>query len=411
MEKEWQNTFIGIGTYYAKMEYKAASDIAGFVGKPLGKIVFENCTNTADIVGYSRIAGFAGYSTSTAPVELTGCVNKGNIESFEGSTWTKVTGQDLGYPNDYPYGTGGLIAYAENAITIESCLNTGKIKGKTKVGGLVGRVVSATTINNSANTGYIEADEYNLFVDSDKKKPANAWSRVGGIVGEASQSSTLNMYACYNTGHIRGWSNVAGGLVGMVGTIPNTEKTHSAVADNLCTIAYSYNSGKVEIGNIANQGITMVGSSGYNLNGTCGGGLVGVAVKLRIAYSYNTGDIIGYGGVGYSGSWQIRLGGILAEACTKQANCDVRVTNCYSTGRIYIEENTEKSDTRYGADIVGYLDEESTLNNGNTPKVNVADCYGVANNIVSYENKTENIFPVGTIKAVVMLSMCAQVRH
>lgn len=391
-KKEWQNTFMGIGTYYAKMEYKAASDIAGFVGKPLGKIVFENCTNTADIVGYSKIAGFAGYSTSTAPVELTGCVNKGNIESFEGSTWTKVTGQDLGYPNDYPYGTGGLIAYAENAITIESCLNTGRIKGKTKVGGLVGRVVSATTINNSANTGYIEADEYNLFVDSDKKKPANAWSRVGGIVGEASQSSTLNMYACYNTGHIRGWSNVAGGLVGMVGTIPNKEKTHSAVADNLCTIAYSYNSGKVEIGNIANQGITMVGTSGYNLNGTCGGGLVGVAVKLRIAYSYNTGDIIGYGGVGYSGSWQIRLGGILAEACTKQANCDVRVTNCYSTGRIYIEENTETSDTRYGADIVGYLDEESTLNNGNTPKVNVADCYGVANNIVSYENKNRKYF-------------------
>lgn len=391
-KKEWQNTFIGIGTYYAKMEYKAASDIAGFVGKPLGKIVFENCTNAANIVGYSKIAGFAGYSTSTAPVELTGCVNKGNIESFEGSTWTKVTGQDLGYPNDYPYGTGGLIAYAENAITIESCLNTGRIKGKTKVGGLVGRVVSATTINNSANTGYIEADEYNLFVDSDKKKPANAWSRVGGIVGEASQSSTLNMYACYNTGHIRGWSNVAGGLVGMVGTIPNKEKTHSAVADNLCTIAYSYNSGKVEIGNIANQGITMVGTSGYNLNGTCGGGLVGVAVKLRIAYSYNTGDIIGYGGVGYSGSWQIRLGGILAEACTKQANCDVRVTNCYSTGRIYIEENAETSDTRYGADIVGYLDEESTLNNGNTPKVNVADCYGVANNIVSYENKNRKYF-------------------
>ena len=391
-KKEWQNTFIGIGTYYAKMEYKAASNIAGFVGKPLGKIVFENCTNAANIVGYSKIAGFAGYSTSTAPVELTGCVNKGDIESFEGSTWTKVTGQDLGYPNDYAYGTGGLIAYAENAITIESCLNTGKIKGKTKVGGLVGRVLSVTTINNSANTGDIEADEFNLFVDSDKKKPANAWSRVGGIVGEASQSSTLNMYACYNTGHIRGWSNVAGGLVGMVGTIPNTEKTHSAVADNLCTIAYSYNSGKVEIGNIANQGITMVGTSGKNLNGTCGGGLVGVAVKLRIAYSYNTGDIIGYGGVGYSGSWQIRLGGILAEACTKQANCDVRVTNCYSTGRIHIEENTTTSDTRYGADIVGYLDEESTLNNGNTPKVNVADCYGVANNIVSYENKNSKYF-------------------
>lgn len=384
-KKEWQNTFIGIGTYYAKMEYKAASDIAGFVGKPLGKIVFENCTNTADIVGYSKIAGFAGYSTSTAPVELTGCVNKGNIESFEGSTWTKVTGQDLGYPNDYEYGTGGLIAYATNDITIDSCLNTGKIKGKTKVGGLVGRVTSVTNIKNSANTGYIEATEFNMFVDSDKKKPANAWSRVGGIVGEVGQTATLKMYATYNTGHIRGWSNIAGGLVGILGSIPDTEKSHSAVADNLSTIAYCYNSGAVEIGNVPWKGITMVGTSGKNLNGTCGGGLVGVAVKLDITYSYNTGDITGYGGCGSNGAWQIRNGGIIAEAVSspKSGDHQIYVGNCYSVGKIYIRENKEYSETHYSADIVGFLDKESD-------KVVVENCYGVAYNIISRKDNKDS---------------------
>lgn len=383
--KKWDETFIGIGTYYRKYEYNAASDIAGFVGKPLGKIVFKNCTNTTDIVGYSRIAGFAGYSTDSAPIEFIGCVNKGDIESFEGSIWTKVTGQDLGYPNDYEYGTGGLVAYATNNIVIESCLNTGKIKGKTKVGGLVGRVTAVASINNSANTGEIEATEFNMFVDSDKKKPANSWSRVGGIVGESGQTSTLKMYACFNTGHIRGWSNIAGGLVGIIGSIPDNEKSHSAVANNVSTIAYCYNTGAVEIGNVAWQGITMVGTSGKNLNGTCGGGLVGVAVQLKITYSYNTGDVTGYGGCGSNGAWQVRNGGIIAEAVSspKSGNHTIYVGNCYSTGKIYIKENQKYSETHYSADIVGFLDEESD-------KVVVENCYGIANNIVSRKDNADS---------------------
>lgn len=383
--KKWDDTFIGIGTYYRKYEYNAASDIAGFVGKPLGKIVFKNCTNTTDIVGYSRIAGFAGYSTDSAPIEFIGCVNKGDIESFEGSIWTKVTGQDLGYPNDYEYGTGGLVAYATNNIVIESCLNTGKIKGKTKVGGLVGRVTAVASINNSANTGEIEATEFNMFVDSDKKKPANSWSRVGGIVGESGQTSTLKMYACFNTGHIRGWSNIAGGLVGIIGSIPDNEKSHSAVANNVSTIAYCYNTGAVEIGNVAWQGITMVGTSGKNLNGTCGGGLVGVAVQLKITYSYNTGDVTGYGGCGSNGAWQVRNGGIIAEAVSspKSGNHTIYVGNCYSTGKIYIKENPKYSETHYSADIVGFLDKESD-------KVVVENCYGIANNIVSRKDNADS---------------------
>lgn len=374
------NGTIAAGTNTSNSGY----DIAAFVGKPFGAITFTNCTAAVDIQGLRVIAGFSGYSSSTSPITLIGCVNKGDITSFEGSKWKKSTGQNLGYPDDYQYGTGGLIAYATNDITIDSCLNTGNVVGQTKVGGLVGRVTAFTTIKNSANTGDITGEEVNPYISNDDKKQAgNAWSRVGGLVGEASKTATLKMYACYNTGAIRGKSNVAGGLVGILGTIPSNEKPHSTEANNTSTIAYCYNTGEVTIGWKKFAGITMVGLSGYNFNGTDAGGLVGVAVKLNIEYSYNTGDIHGYGGVGNLFTWQVRNGGILAEACTKASNCSISINNCYSTGRIYIEENETNSDTRYSADIVGYLDEDGGDNNDGNSKVRVANCYGIANNIVS----------------------------
>ena len=374
------NGTIAAGTNTSNSGY----DIAAFVGKPFGAITFTNCTAAVDIQGLRVIAGFSGYSSSTSPITLIGCVNKGDITSFEGSKWNKSTGQNLGYPDDYQYGTGGLIAYATNDITIDSCLNTGNVVGQTKVGGLVGRVTAFTTIKNSANTGDITGEEVNPYISNDDKKQAgNAWSRVGGLVGEASKTATLKMYACYNTGAIRGKSNVAGGLVGILGTIPSNEKPHSTEANNTSTIAYCYNTGEVTIGWKKFGGITMVGLSGYNFNGTDAGGLVGVAVKLNIEYSYNTGDIHGYGGVGNLFTWQVRNGGILAEACTKASNCSISINNCYSTGRLYIEENETNSDTRYSADIVGYLDEDGGDNNDGNSKVRVANCYGIANNIVS----------------------------
>ena len=367
-------------------------DIAAFVGKPFGAITFTNCTAAVDIQGLRVIAGFSGYSSSTSPITLIGCVNKGNITSYEGSEWTKNPLQDIGYPKDYSYGTGGLIAYATNDITIDSCLNTGNVVGQTKVGGLVGRVTAFTTIQNSANTGNITGEETNPYNDTDpKNKAGNAWSRVGGLVGEASKTATLKMYACYNTGAIRGKSNIAGGLVGILGTIPSKEKPHSTEADNTSTIAYCYNTGEVTVGWDKFSGIVMIGGSGYNFNGTDAGGLVGVAVKLNIEYSYNTGDIHGYGGVGYRFSWQVRNGGILAEACTNASNHSITIANCYSTGRIYIEENNGTSNTRYSADIIGYMDGEAGNDSG-VSKVTVSDCYGIAKNIVSYEKNNIKYF-------------------
>lgn len=367
----------------------AAYDVAGFVGKPFGAIRFENCTNAANVQGLRLVAGFTGVSSSSSPITLVGCVNKGNITSYEGSSWNKGWLQEIGYPVDYAYGTGGFIARADANITIESCINMGSVIAPTKVGGLVGRVSgsssSATTIyiKNCANTGYIEGNEHNAYNTDDKKITANAWARAGGLIGEVDQYSQLYMYASYNTGNVRGHGSIVGGLVGILGTIPDDEKPHSAVSNYTSYIYYCYNTGTITAGYKINGGIPRIGTSGYNINGTDAGGLVGVAVKTTINYCFNTGDIHSRGGCGYALSWQVRNGGIVAEVCTKNSGCSVKISNCYNTGRIFIEENTSKSDTRYSADIVGYMEYSQ---GSDSTKIIVENCYAVAQNIILYNN-------------------------
>lgn len=385
--------------------YNSAYDIAGFVGKPFGAIKFENCTAQVNIKGLRLIAGFAGGSTSTAPIELVGCVNKGDITSYQHSIWTTGTLGEAGYPKDFEYGTGGLIGYATNDITIDSCLNTGDITGETKVGGLVGRVTAKTTIINSANIGKVLAKELNPHYlklsdneDRNRKLPTNAWGRAGGIVGEASKTATLQMFACYNTGEIRTWSNVVGGLVGIVGTIPDDKKPHSAEANNKSTIAYCYNKGNIIAGYHQNLGNVDFGISGINFNGTDAGGIVGVAVRLDINYCYNTGDVATYGLSTQVQSYQVRMGGILAEAATgdpkgvtgngsdrtTKDQLDVCINDCYTTGTLHIEENHNTSNTSYGANIIGYL---QGTNNQTSNLVQANRCYGVASSIKSYKDE------------------------
>lgn len=373
----------------------AGYDMAGFVGKPFGAIKFENCTNAANIQGLRIIAGIAGCSTNSAPIQLIGCVNKGNITSYEGSKWNRGAGQSIGYPDDYSYGTGGLIAYASANIVIDSCLNTGTIIGQTKVGGIVGRITGLSrtiaTIKNCANTGHVEGQELNPYQsDSTKNRAGNAWSRVGGLVGEADKNTELTILASYNTGSVRGLSNVAGGLVGILGTIPDDEKPHSTVAKYSSTIAYSYNTGSITIGYEQWSGIIMAGSSGYNFNGTNAGGIVGVAVQANINYCYNTGAITAYGGVGYSLSWQSRNGGIVAEVVTETGgkNCKVEISNCYNVGPIELQESMD-STARYNADIVGYMEKAQ---GANSSKIKVTNCYGVANNIIVWRKNAKKYF-------------------
>ena len=370
-----------------------AYDIAGFVGKPFGAIKFENCTNAADVTGLRVISGIAGCSTETAPLELIGCVNKGDITSYQMSDWKAPSGtQELGNQYDYQYGTGGIIAYATSSVTIESCLNTGNITGGAKIGGLVGRVTNKNNgltrlvINNSANTGSIWSFEYNPFTPTDnKKRGANVWSRAGGLVGEVDYYTQAFIYASYNTGSVSAVGNLAGGIVGIIGTIPGADdgkdKPGYTETKYASTIAYCYNTGKITVGYKDYEGIPFKGSSGNNFNGSNAGGIVGTTGGANISYCYNTGTIHAKGGVGGTLAWHTRNGGIVGEITTHSENGNLaaaNISNCYNTGLLHFTES-KNTDARYGADIVGYLEKS-------TNKVVATNCYGIKNNILLGEN-------------------------
>ena len=384
-----------------------AYDIAGFVGKPFGAIKFENCTNTATITGLHTIAGIAGRSTLQAPITLIGCVNKGNITSYQMSDWRNPGTQDMGNQDDYQYGTGGLIAFANSSVTIESCINIGDITGAVKVGGLVGRVTnyaksggkSVLTINNCANIGTIRSFEYNKFNnnygdENQNYRAANVWARVGGLVGEVDIYTQMFMYASYNSGEIRALGNVAGGLVGIIGSIPDQKKPEETETFYESQIAYCYNTGKIFVGyeNTTNPGhgyggimwIPLFGS-GTNWNGTEAGGILGVSGNVKIDYCYNVGDITAYGCIGKELAWHSHLGGIIAEVTTNTNNtfgvgkskAKAEVSNCYNVGLLATKERSDgtKGDCRYSADIIGY--QQSKSNN-----IKANDCYGVKNQLL-----------------------------
>lgn len=384
-----------------------AYDIAGFVGKPFGAIKLENCTNTATITGLHTIAGIAGRSTLQAPITLIGCVNKGNITSYQMSDWRNPGTQDMGNQDDYQYGTGGLIAFANSSVTIESCINIGDITGAVKVGGLVGRVTnyaksggkSVLTINNCANIGTIRSFEYNKFNNNygDEKqnyRAANVWARVGGLVGEVDIYTQMFMYASYNSGEIRALGNVAGGLVGIIGSIPDQKKPEETETFYESQIAYCYNTGKIFVGyeNTTNPGhgyggimwIPLFGS-GTNWNGTEAGGILGVSGNVKIDYCYNAGDITAYGCIGKEGAWHSHIGGIVAEVTTNTNNtfgvgkskAKAEVSNCYNVGLLATKERSDgtQGECRYSADIIGY--QQSKSNN-----IKANDCYGVKNQLL-----------------------------
>lgn len=379
-----------------------AYDIAGFVGKPYGAIKFENCTNDANIQGLRAIAGIAGCSTDTAPITAIGCVNKGDITTYQMSTWERTGTQNMGNQKNYEYGTGGIVAYATSSVTIESCLNTGNITGGVKVGGLVGRVTNGSRsksilrINNCANIGKIKSFEYNYYNNNyssgDKTyRAANVWARVGGLVGEVDCYTQMFMYSSYNAGEVVALGSVAGGLVGIIGSIPDGKKPEQAETVYQSEIAYCYNVGNVTVGyknkDYGFGGIKWIPlfGSGTNWNGTEAAGILGVTGYVKIDYCYNAGDITGYGCIGAELAWQTHLGGIVAEVTVNTNNsfgqgksqATAEINNCYNTGLIATkeDENGNKGNCRYSADIVGYIDSKSD-------KITANNCYGIAKNIL-----------------------------
>ena len=355
-------------------------DIAAFVSKASGKIEFYNCTNNASIQGLRNAAGFTGY-VSSHEVIIKGCVNNGNVTTYE-----TPDNSDTYRPKYYNYGTGGIVACSDRSITIESCINNGKIVAPVNVGGIIGRVSGDHTdddirlesklyLYNCANTGEV----YSNFKLSDDQAQANLppyrkyygnsiWCNAGGLVGFVTKSASLHAFACYNSGYVHGIGNVVGGIVGTIGDhngiLYRTPNTRAKFASE---IVYCYNTGVVEVGyDGVNQDnvINIWDDDGDKYCSSVVGGIAGVIANGSIKYCYNTGTIECWGGVGVKGAYHSRAGGIVGEStANSQADSSwtryVGIINCYNVGKVNVHTN-EKA--RYSSGILGYLDDKAISN-------------------------------------------------
>ena len=382
----------------------AAYDIAGFVGKPFGTLKFYNCKNEADIIGLRNVGGIVGYNAGGQSITLEACVNTGDITSLQGSytlggknsdTYNYDDGLDgtgVGETNvGYTFGTGGIIGSYIGNIQIESCRNSGKIIGGHNVGGIIGlhngkqESFATLTINNCANTGDILAnsgywgeDQGGAEDNPSRGVRQSIFGYAGGLVGKTSRYSSLKMFASYNMGTVITYSNIVGGLVGAVGALSKTSKntgTDTLLTGSKSVIAYCYNNGTVHSGGTYPKQVKERLSGRENYGGTISGGIAGIVGNIKISNCYNTGDIIAWGVVGYSGSWQLRSGGIVGQSEPTGDTYVVEFETLYNAGSIMAKaKNTHvgvewigiayymNEKLRYGGAISGYCDHSKITN-------------------------------------------------
>lgn len=385
-------------------------DIAAFVSKASGKIELYNCTNNASIQGLRNTAGFTGY-VSSHEVIIKGCVNNGNVTTYE-----TPDNSDTYKPKYYNYGTGGIVACSDRSITIESCINNGKIVAPVNVGGIIGRVSGDHTdddvrsesklyLYNCANTGEVYSnfklsdDQAKAFWPPYNKYYGNSiWCNAGGLVGFVTKSASLHAFACYNSGYVHGIGNVVGGIVGTIGDhngiLYRTPNTRAKFASE---IVYCYNTGVVEVGydgvNEGN-GVNIWGTDGDKYCSSVVGGIAGVIANGSIKYCYNTGTIECWGGVGVKGAYHSRAGGIVGEStANSQADSSwtryVSIENSYNIGKINIYTDEQ---ARYSSGILGFLNDDDAIKNSH-----VTNCFTMKDAVYKKSNgKYYDIYSDGT---------------
>lgn len=392
----------------------AAYDVAGFVGKPFGSLKFYNCTNEADIIGLRNVAGLVGYNSGGHSITLEACVNTGDITSLQGSYTLggynnskynyddNLDGTGVGITNiGYTFGTGGIIGAYTGTIQIESCRNAGTIIGGHNVGGIIGlhegtsSSVSTLTINNCANSGEIRSnsgywgeDEGQIGGDASRGVRQSTFGYAGGLVGKTGRYSILKMYSSYNSGWVVTLSNIAGGLVGSVGTMnqPSGNKNF-VLTGGRSVIAYCYNVGKVNSGGtFPKRTKNYEGYGRENFGGAIVGGVAGLVGNIQITQTYNAGEVWQFGIICYGGSWQVRAAGIVGQS-QPTSNGYVLFDNVYNVGTVYVRAiNTHVlwgaggelfKDARYGAAISGYCDTTDAAK-----RIYSFECYSI-NNCVS----------------------------
>ena len=188
--------------------------LGGIVGSAENGIVTD-CTNNGEVKDASEtnagcVGGIVGYAPTKA-ITLTDCDNKNSVTVGFNSA-----------ANPYPMAIGGVLGYADEAVTLDGCDNTGDVTNDRKttalniyMGGLVGQMpnkslvvknctMSGTLTNNAsggkATLGAVVGICYDNTITGTHSTMAvnNTYENqyIGGFIGQVEANKTTNISDC-----------------------------------------------------------------------------------------------------------------------------------------------------------------------------------------------------------------------
>ncbi|MDR2038764.1 MAG: T9SS type A sorting domain-containing protein [Bacteroidales bacterium] len=295
----------------------------GIIGRSNSGIMISDCSNSGTITGNassnsSNTGGIIGHCEQIGAT-IQNCINYGDVMSIS-------AGGDGGITAG---GIVGNIKGGYNNITIEKCINHGKISGSGEYnhsGGILGYLFSEGTptlfdmiectnngtVTGTGNKSYIGgligfAQNFNSgtgtinIVQSmnngavSMENTANVDSQVGGIIGHASSlvsGSAINLNYCTNLGNVNGDIIYAGGLIGAAGYSSSSGDitVNDCYSHSLIKTANTTNAGGIigyiEDGNISISKCYASGSITAN-NTYVTGGLLGKMNAGNVSIEYS----------------------------------------------------------------------------------------------------------------------------
>ena len=381
------NSTIGDGTnlVYNRLDVTGAYNVGGIVGNMVGSIV-QNAENSGTVLATGHTNGEYTYHTDETKennlpndAELSNGIasvdvnvaNVGGIAgtSSKGSSIENVTNSgdvssNKKTDNDYydAGNVGGIVGSAVDTNIKNATNRENEVRGAHNVGGVAGYFGGEGTVSGGINDGgdiMATGARYNNNFVKEQVRPKNnsdekfIIGNIGGVVGYmdgdkvyvtgSANRGTVHTDEPDNPAIVEEWQKAAnvGGIVGKIDSdIPITDK--NGLGENYinAAVSNSYNTGDV------------LGYTGI-------GGIAGMMYNGAIASSYNLGDIrttrqsdTSVPGQGEVIIDPINMGGIVGDT-TEQSSASVYLYDVYNKGKIGDETYTYFG--RHVGGIVGRL--------------------------------------------------------
>lgn len=381
------NSTIGDGTnlVYNRLDVTGAYNVGGIVGNMVGSIV-QNAENSGTVLATGHTNGEYTYHTDETKennlpndAELSNGIasvdvnvaNVGGIAgtSSKGSSIENVTNSgdvssNKKTDNDYydAGNVGGIVGSAVDTNIKNATNRENEVRGAHNVGGVAGYFGGEGTVSGGINDGgdiMATGARYNNNFVKEQVRPKNnsdekfIIGNIGGVVGYmdgdkvyvtgSANRGTVHTDESDNPAKVEEWQKAAnvGGIVGKIDSdIPITDK--NGLGENYinAAVSNSYNTGDV------------LGYTGI-------GGIAGMMYNGAIASSYNLGDIrtTRQSDTSVPGENEviidpINMGGIVGDT-TEQSSASVYLYDVYNKGKIGDETYTYFG--RHVGGIVGRL--------------------------------------------------------